>query len=195
MDFYHGSRVGGLTQLRPYNSQYSNLNEAVVYLTTNKQLALHYIWNTDKIPEKMPMLNIRKDGVIVFQEMFSNALSYFYKNLSGYIYHCIGNYLPNNEVGVFTSVISKDPVNVVDFEYISDVYERILEYEKYGTFIYEKFEELPQYRHDIIRGIVMRYIKKENLLKNSNHPMYYFYQEKYPKYWQEAIVLEEKNLL
>ena len=43
MDYYHGSTIKELKELIPFASPYSNLKEAVVYLTTNKQLALHYI--------------------------------------------------------------------------------------------------------------------------------------------------------
>jgi len=43
LEFYHGSAVGGLTELRPFANIDSNLPEPLVYLTTLKQLALHYI--------------------------------------------------------------------------------------------------------------------------------------------------------
>ncbi|MCL2363750.1 MAG: hypothetical protein FWC71_03700 [Defluviitaleaceae bacterium] len=69
MEYYHGSSVLGLTELKPYASLYSNLQEAVVYLTTGKQLALHYIWDDKRVGVKWPMLHIRDDGVLVFQEM------------------------------------------------------------------------------------------------------------------------------
>ena len=40
MDFYHGSIVGGLTELIPFAKGSSNLKEAAVYLTASKQLAI-----------------------------------------------------------------------------------------------------------------------------------------------------------
>lgn len=194
MDFYHGTTIKGLTELRPIASQDSNLKKPCVYLTTSKQLALHYIWDKERCAVKSPMLNIKKD-VLIFQEMFSGALEYFYKGLSGYIYHCVGDYELNNDVGVNTCATSDEPVPVTDFEYVDDVYEKICEYEKQGKFIYEKYESLPQYRYDIIRGIVIRGIKRDDLLNNSSHPMYKFTQDKYPKYWREAEVLYKNGLL
>lgn len=195
MDFYHGTAINGLTELKPFASPYSNLKEPCVYLTTSKQLALHYIWNSDRYPIKSPMLNIRHDGVLVFQEMFSGALGYFYKGLSGYIYHCVGDYQLNNDTGVISCATSNEPVPVTDFEYIEDAYEKIISYEDQGTFIYEKYEDLPQYRYDIIRGIIVRSIKKDDLFNNPNHPNHKFYQEKYPQYWREALVLYNNDLL
>jgi hypothetical protein len=195
MDYYHGTTYKGLTTLLPYSSPYSNLKEAVVYLTTNKQLALHYIWNVNKVGTKWPMLDIRPDGVLVFQEMFSGALEYFYKGLSGYIYCCAGDYIIDNKSGVSSCAVSYEPVPITDYEYIDDVYEKIMEYEKKGSFIYERYETLRPYRHDIIRGIIYRNIKHLNLFENETHPNYKFIQEKFPQYWKEAEVLNANGLL
>ena len=195
MDYYHGTTIPGLRELHPHASPYSNLNEPVVYLTTSKQLALHYIWDTQKLAIKMPMLKIRDDGVLVFQEMFSGALKYFYKGVSGYIYHCVGEYAVDEATEVATCATSLVPVPITDSEYIEDVYVKIQEYEQQGRFIYECYESLPPYRHDIIRGHVMRRIQHDNLLHNEIHPCYRFFQEKFPQYWKEAVVLHQHKLL
>ena len=71
MRYYHGSTVGGLTELEPRLPFGAQSQEARVYLTTSKQLALHYIWDARRLPLKMPMLKILDDGTLVFQEMFS----------------------------------------------------------------------------------------------------------------------------
>jgi hypothetical protein len=195
MDYYHGTRLGGLTVLKPFASQGTNLKEPTVYLTTSKQLALHYIWDYERSPGKSPMLDIRKDSVLVFQEMYSGALEYLYKGLSGYIYHCIGEYDHENNAGVFTCATSKEPVPITDFEFVEDVYERIMSYEKQGTFVYERYEDLPQWRHDIIRGHVIRGIKRGNWLGDTSSPEYKFHQAKWPQYLREAEVLREHGLL
>ena len=195
MDFYHGTIIGGLAELKPFANPDNNLVESYVYLTTNKQLALHYIMDAINRPPKSPMLDIRNDGTLVFQEMFSGALEYLYKGLSGYIYHCVGNYPISKESGVKSCAISSTPVPVKDCEYVDDVYDRILEYENYGMFIREKYEDLPRYRHDIIREHVIRSIIKNNLVTDSSHPLYKLYNEKYPKYMKEAEVLHNHKLL
>lgn len=193
MDFYHGTVVGGLTELSPFVG--ANLKEPCVYLTTSKQLATHYILDKKGRINSGPMLDIRNDGVLVFQEMFSGALEYIYKGLSGYIYHCIGNYPLNNEAKVHTCATSNQPVSISDVDFVEDAYERILEYGKYETFIYEKYEELPRYRHDIIRGHVMRGIKDRKLIESPESADALFHQEKYPQYWKEAELLYKHGLL
>jgi hypothetical protein len=193
--FYHGSSVGGLTTLQPYSKPWSNLKEPLVYLTSSRQLAAHYIWNTAQYEIKSPMLDIRPDGTLVFQEMFSGALEYFYKGLSGWIYRCDGDYQINEQAGVFMTATSATPVPVTSAEFIDDVYEHILSYSAQGKFIYERFEALRPYRHDIIRGIIYRSIKRDDLFNTSTHPNARFIPEKYPQYWKEAKVLYENGLL
>ena len=141
------------------------------------------------------MLDIRKDGVLVFQEMYSGALEYLYRGLSGYIYHCVGEYDHENDAGVFTCATSKKPVPVADFEFIKDVYEYILSYEGQGKFVYERYEDLPQWRHDIIRGHVIRGIKKGNWFSDPSSPEYKFHKDKWPQYLREAEVLRDNGLL
>jgi len=195
MTFYHGSSVGGLTELQSFAKSWSNLKEPLVYMTSSKQLAAHYIWPTKKYEIKSPMLDIRPDGTLVFQEMFSGALEYFYKGLSGWIYQCDGEFQYNDDAGVFTTATSATPVSIISAEYVEDVYEHIIGYTEQGKFIYEKFESLRPYRHDIIRGIIYRSIKNDDLFNNPTHPNHKFIPNKYPQYWKEAKVLYENGLL
>ncbi|MCH5287689.1 MAG: hypothetical protein J1E43_09710 [Christensenellaceae bacterium] len=117
------------------------MQEPRVYLTASRQLALHYIWDTQRLGIKMLMLDIRNDGTLVFQEMFSGALEYFYKGVSGCTYHCEGGVPTDSSVA--TSVAANVIAPVVDGEYIDDVHEHILRYERQGKFVYEHYEDLP----------------------------------------------------
>ena len=193
MKYYHGSTIGGLTELQPHLPVGAHLQQPRVYLTTSKQLALHYIWDTRRFGVKMPMLKIQEDGPLIFQEMFSGALEYFYKGVSGYIYHCEGDYPADATVP--TSVTADAAVPVVDCEFIDDVYQHILEYEKQGKFIYEHYEDLPQWRIDVIRGHIIRFIKRNDLIAAHDHSSRKFIAEKFPQIWAEAEVLKEHGLL
>jgi hypothetical protein len=194
MDFYHGSVKEGLTVLKPF-PQKNSYKEPCVFLTLNKQLALFYIWDLNRFPFKVPLLEVREDRVIIFQEMCSGALEYLYKGLSGYIYHCVGSYELDPSFHLKSVALPKNVVEIKDCEFVDDVYERIIEYEKYGLFINEKYEELPQYKHDIIRRWVMNWIAGNNLLRDKDSFLSKFYQDRYPIYWKEAEVLDKNNLL
>ena len=196
MKFYHGSIIHGLTELHPHLPAGAYLQEPRVYLTTCRQLALHYIWDSQRLGDvKMPMLDVRKDGTIVFQEMFSGALAYLYKGVSGYIYHCEGDYSDDSVPYAPFNVTVSSTVPISECEYIDDVYEHILQYEKQGKFIYEHYEDLPQWRIDLIRGQILRRIKVYNLLEDSAHSSRDFVSKNFPRYWEEAKVLHEHDLL
>ena len=192
MTYYHGSIAEGLAELRPFASPYAAQPGERVYLTARRQVALFYIWDFYKLPIRTPMIDIREDKV-VFQEMYSGALASFYRGLSGFVYQCEGDFeeLP----GLASCAFSRSAVPVTGVEAIGDVYEEILSYEKEGAFVYERYEELPDWRHDVIRGHVMREIRREDLLRRSDHPHAALFREKYPKYWKEAEVLDRHGLL
>jgi len=194
MNFYHGTQVGGLTELKPFDSGGSNLKTPAVYLTIRKQVALHYISNYKSLPFASPMLNIREHDV-VYQEMYPGALELSCKGVSGYIYRVEGDFEMMEHNGVPSAAVSYQSVPIADVEYIPDVYDSIMEYQRQGKFVYEKYEELPQWRHDIIRGHFIRAVKRENLMTTPQHPQYALFREKFPQYWAEAEVLHKHNLL
>jgi len=132
---------------------------------------------------------------VVFQEMYSGALELSCKGVSGYIYRCVGEYEMREDHGVKFCAVSYKPVPVADVEHIEDLYEKIMDYQQQGKFIYEKYEELPQWRHSIIRGHVMGHIKNLGLLENPQHEQHEFFRQKFPKYWAEAEVLNKHGLL
>ena len=196
MKYYHGSTIQGLTDLHPHIPAGAHLQEPRVYLTTSRQLALHYIWDNSRLGDiKMPMLDIRKDGTLVFQEMFPGALAYLYKGVSGYIYHCEGSYTGDDIPFAPSSITVSETVSISGCEYIDDVHKHILQYASQGRFLYERYEELPQWRIDLIRCQILRRIKLYNLLEDLSHSSRKFIQQNFPRYWAEAAVLHAHDLL
>ena len=75
------------------------------------------------------------------------------------------------------------------------MYEEIISYEAQGKLIYEHYEDLPQWRKDVIRGHITRFIKRNNLLNDHTHPSVNFVRDKFPQYWAEVQVLSQHNLI
>jgi hypothetical protein len=132
-------------------------------------------------------LDIREDGVLVYQEMFSDALEYMYKGVSGYVYRISGDYGIDTVPGVRFAAVSDEPVPIIDSKFIPDVYDAILSFTDDGKFIYERYEDLPQWRHDKIREWVLKWINDGDWISKPRKPMARFYQEKWPEYWLEAV--------
>ena len=107
----------------------------------------------------------------------------------------MGEYEHENDSGVHTCAISKEPVPVADFEFIEDVYSEILLYERQGKFLYERYENLPQWRHDIICGHVVRAIKNGGWFNAKDSDKYRLYLVQWPQYMEEAEVLNQHGLL
>lgn len=192
MDYYHGSIIPHLTELRPFEGKENNLKKPCVYLTTNPQLAIHYIRDKSRLWIS-PTLDVREDGVLVYQEMFSNALEYMYKGVSGYVYRVSGDYGINTVPGVRFAAVSDEPVPIIDSKFIPDVYDAIYSFADDGKFIYDHYEDLPQWRHDKIRDWVLKWIKDGDWTSKPEEPMARFYQEKWPDYWLEAVKARQEK--
>ena len=68
----------------------------------------------------------------------------------------------------------------------SDVYHAILSYADSGKFMYQYYEDLPQWRHEKIKEWVWKWIREGDWTSKPNEPMARFYKEKWPEYWLEA---------
>lgn len=182
MKYYHGTTVGGLKILKPFASPFSNLKQACVYLSTNKQLSLVYIWNK---PFMWMTFELREDGLPIYNESFPNSLKEFYDGVKGYIYTCDGDYSKNNKTGIRCAAVSEKPVPIIDCEVVENAYEKFLEYEKEGSIIINRFESLTQEQHESNKKMVLGAIKGLNLL-DGTHPLSSFVNEKFPELWMQS---------
>lgn len=180
MEYYHGTTVGDLKVLKPFAGKYSNLKEACVYFSTNKQLATVYIWNR---PYKWMTFAFHKNGTPIYIESFPDSLKEFYGGVKGYIYICEGDFIEEEGIGIKYAAMSRDPVSVVDCQVVENAYELFLQYEQEGTFIINWYENLTSEQHENNRKMVMSAIKRLNLLEGK-HPMSGFVQKTFPELWE-----------
>lgn len=177
--------VGNIDTLQPFANSYSNLKYPCVYLSTSKALSAIYIW--DK-PYKWMTFEIREDGMPVYNESFKDALYEFYNNVSGYIYSCEEDFDIDDNTKIRCAVISKKPVVIKEIDKVKNAYKRILQYEKQGLIVINRYENLSDERIRKDRNMVLGTIKSLNLLKGE-HPLSNFVKEKFPEYWEESINL------
>ena len=189
MLYYHGSCKQDLKILNPFVCKDSVLKKPCVYLTTNRALASLYIW--DK-PFKWMNYGIGQDGVPIYTESFPQALSVFYKGLSGCMYTCRGEY-PQNGTGISSVFVSENPVPVESSEYIGDAWEELLRLEKAGALRIQRYETLSQKRLELEKRMILQEIQKENLLQHPELPLSQFIRERFPSLWQKAETVGESH--
>ena len=171
--FYHGTTVAGIKELASASN--------VVYLTPNKAYALFYIRDTDI---NWVTCGVTKNGIVQYDEQFPNQLPIVYNGISGYIYSCRENAAfeksPTNDVW-----ICKNPVSVDSAEYIHNVYDEIIKYEKSGDVNIIRYETLTDYKKLDIYDMMVHYIFKNNLLDSSSNQAE-FIKKNFPDAWNEV---------
>jgi len=180
---YHGTVAGGLHTLNPFASPHSNLDYPCVYLSTNKALASIYIWNKEY---KWMTFHIREDGLPVYSESFKDCLLEFYGGVKGCIYTCGADFESDENTKIRHAVISRKPVDVLETDVVDDAYERILQYEKDGLLVINRYEQLSDEQKRKDRNMILRTIKERELL-NGGHPLSGFVAAKFPELWAEAL--------
>ena len=180
---YHGTVVGGLKTLKPFANPHANLKYPCVYLSTNKGLSSIYIWNKEY---KWMTFEIREDGMPVYNESFKDGLWEFYGGVKGYIYTCNADFEMDENTKIKHAVISRYPVDIQDIDVVESAYDRIIEYEKQGALIINRYEDLSDEQKQKDRNMVLAAIKRLELLKG-DHPLSSFVPAKFPKLWDEAI--------
>jgi ribosomal protein S18 acetylase RimI-like enzyme len=134
---YHGTTKTGLTELIPFACPHSERQEAYVYLTTQKAIALLHIW--DK-PYRWVKFDYAKDGHIVYLEPYPGALEVFYGGVAGSIYTCEGKFKRYAK----NIVIAHSSATVAEEEYVPDALECILEYERQGLLEVHRCGAMPE---------------------------------------------------
>ena len=171
--YYHGTITAGITKLRA---------APIVYLTPNRAYALFYI--IDKSINWITC-GVKEDGAVHYDERFPNQLEKLYSGKCGYLYKC-------NDTEFFTSgksrdiVVSKSPVAVTEYEFIPDVYQEILNYEKTGAIVVKRYENLSDAEKKDVFDMMVHYIFKNDLLA-ANGTKAAFIRENFPDAWDYVV--------
>ena len=158
--FYHGSDVDGIRELEA-RSRLHNSEDRVVYLTDKIPYALIYIW--DKKHNGYRGKHVTgwiRDGITFYEEQFPEQLKTFYQGVSGTLYYVSRNpgiSQMENRDNLFYSLTNR---TVAREEYIEDVYERLLEFERNGEFRVLRYTEQTKERQEELIELVATGIMK-----------------------------------
>lgn len=177
MTFYHGSPVGGLTQLEPFLSEHS---EKYVYFATNPLVALLYAVKPVPKPFSFYPYGFDSDGNVVYSEYFKNAFEILYKGKKGYLYEC--DNIPDAEqpTQINCAYTSRDTVKVDRITETTDLYEYFKAKEKEGVFRTKPFGEISENEMNYVLEDMRNAFEKYNLKSNPDNHMRIFIERYFP---------------
>ena len=157
--FYHASNIKDLKILKPHISSHG---KSWVYFSSKRENILVYLSNAVekyikekynrplKHYEKWASYGIANDGRVRIEEYYPNATRDTFEGVSGYIY--MANNLTNAQPlrGIKDVFVTHDAIWVDKVEYISDAYAEILQAEKDGKIIIERFNDITQQKREWI---------------------------------------------
>ncbi len=176
--FYHGTSIGNLSELKP---QISEHGEAYIYLTTDPVVALFYTVKAVEPPFNWYPYGF-KDGIPVYTEYYPDALADVYKGKRGYIYEFENVEEIRNPTNIGCACVCTEPLKTGKVIEIPDVYEKLLEHEKNGELIIERYSELSENKIDRIKNIIKSEIEKFDL-KNCFNSYSEFIKSRFTDLW------------
>lgn len=182
MTFYHGSPIGGLTELKPFLSEHGR---NYIYFTTNALVALLYAVKPVPKPFSFYPYGFDKDGNVVFSEYYEEAFFDIYKGKKGYLYSCSNLQDLEQPTQINCAYTCTEPVKIDTVTEIPDLYSFFKEQEKKGLFIIKSYHSISQKEMDFVLDEFKKYINKYDLKNNPEHAMSVFIKTHFESVWRE----------
>lgn len=177
MMYYHCSPIAGLKVLEPGEPKYF-LKAKYVYMTTLLPMALMYgVRNFEYT------YGYTKEGQIYFDEYFPNALQELYRGNSASLYLCDPRRVETTRIP--NEAVSAEPVPIIGETLIPDVYEALLEQERSGALVIQRYETLTEKQLAWILRAEADEIKEHDLLRCGG-PRADYMRRHYPESWALA---------
>lgn len=189
---FHGSGVPAIRELQP-RSKLHQSQENVVYLTSNSDYALFYLWDAEKThsPKKWVTAWCR-DGVACYEEQFDGQLEAFYGGVRGYLYRVLPQEglspVPQREMLWYSTTT----VPVYGITEIPNVYEALCRREREGKVKIFRFAERDAVKQNELTERITSYIRENGLLTQDT-PHARFIQRYFVQAWEQAKHVGERK--
>lgn len=180
--FYHGSSIGKLAELNPFVSEHG---KPYIYFASNPVVALFYTVKAVEKPFSWYPYGF-KNGIPVYTEYYPNALADVYKGKTGYIYEFERIDGAENPTDINCACVCSLPVKTDKITEIPDVYEMLLEHEKNGELIIERYDFLSESRKLWIENTIKAEIAMHKLKSNSGNSYESFIKSRFPNLYEEV---------
>lgn len=182
MILYHGSSVGGLSELKPFLSEHG---KPYLYFASNPVVALLYAVKPVPKPFSFYPYGFDKDGTVVYSEYYENCFADIYKGKRGFLYECgnVGNV--NNPTGINCAYTCENPIKPDRCVEIEDVYLKFSEYKEKGLFRIKPYDSVSEKEMSFVLDDMRQTIIKYNLKNDPENPMSNFIRNHFPTAWNE----------
>lgn len=182
--YYHASSTKKIKELEP---RISNHKKPLIYFSSKRENVLVYLsnaikkyciennFNYDGIYTTWASYSFDKDGILVVEEYYPNALEETYKGISGYIYYVNKIDDIKKQPDIPFAFITNHPVKIDGFEYIKDAYDEIILEEAKGNIKIIRYEDFIKQKKEWLYDI----INKEYNDKNISADYKYFLESKF----------------
>lgn len=185
MKYFHGSSIGDISVLKPH---VSNHGKSLVYITTNEVIAALYMVKTNWYS-----YGFKKDSSIpVYTEYYKDGLKDIYENKTGYIYECENTGFTDNPTNIKVALVSEKEVPIINCIKVDNVYDKLLQYEKEGKLVIQRYGSLNEKQLNNIGSMVINEINEFNLVNNFNEYSA-FIKARFPEIWDRACSDQKKG--
>ena len=184
---YHGTVIPNIKNLNAVSSLHGGGEQKIVYLTDNRAYSLFYIWDSvHNLKKGKHVTAWIKDGIVYYEEQFSEQLKAFYDGVSGYLYRVENNASFRSVQNRESMWYSTENATVESVEYIRNVYDALSEYQKEGKLKIVRFDEVEKSRIDALYSRMADSVSERRLVEAPNDPDALFYQKYFPRVWERA---------
>lgn len=173
---YHGSSAGGLTELKPFLSEHG---KPYIYFASNPVVALFYTVHAVERPYNWFPYGF-KNGIPVYNEYYPDALADVYKGKTGFLYEFESINGAENPTGINCACVCEKPVPVERVIEIPDVFEALVECEKRGQLIIERYDNLNAEQKSGIEKMIKSEIESCDLNSNPDCSYTKFLKSRFP---------------
>ena len=182
MKYYHGSPVGGLTELQPFLSEHG---KPYIYLTTNPLVALVYAVKPVSKPYSFYPYGFDANGNMVYSEYYPNAFADIYKGKTGYLYECEDVENVENPTQISCAYTCNEPIKVSKVICIEDLYAYYIDAIRSGAFHIKPFEAISEKEREFVHQDLRQTMEKYNLTEKPDDEMSMFIKEHFRAIWVE----------
>ena len=182
---YHGSPTGGIQTLQPFTADHG---KPYVYFSTSDVSAALYAARAVERPYYWVPYSYDAAGKITYTEVWKNAFAEVFSGKSGYLYCCEADDKKLLRFPTHHSLrLSSEAMPVARAERIENLESWLLQREREGKLVIQRYESLSQDQRSLWHGMVLEELIANFSGAKQDNVYMRFVQEKLPAVWERFL--------